>query len=206
MSCAVKIAASGSRPAGENRKAPRDEPQLRCHSRRYPSAICADENFLPYTLRCSAFFPEYDPAPPEEMPLRFLLIVAVLLSCDPEPSEASVDEYDVTLPEDCPAYQFQDFQEPYGVLLCEVYIGCFGSYGSRESGAQAETVEQCLELSCGGATGLDGEVECVLDEERADGCIASMAAIADDVEGSCPDVDDAWFPPDCELAIECADS
>ena len=138
---------------------------------------------------------------------RALLLTTLLAACDPDKaaSDHSVDDYEVSLPEDCPDYAFQDFQEPYGVLYCEVYIGCFGVYGSRESGEQVDTVEQCIELSCGGASGLEGEEECVLDEERAASCLESMAAIADDLGGSCPDVDDAWFPEDCGMAISCAD-
>ena len=109
------------------------------------------------------------------------------------------------MPEDCPTYAFQDFQEPYGVLYCEVYIGCFGSLDNREEGTQVETIEQCLELSCGGARGLAGEAECMLDEDRAANCLDSMTAIADDLDGNCPDLDDAWFPEDCGMAIACAD-
>ena len=134
---------------------------------------------------------------------RILLLTILLASCA---SERSLDDYNVSLPEDCPAYTFQDFQEAYGVLYCEVSIGCFGSYGSREDGGtQVDTVEACLELSCGGASGLENETECVLDEDSAARCLESMAAIADDLQGSCPDIDDAWFPSECGMAIQCAD-
>lgn len=144
-----------------------------------------------------------------------LLLTTLLAGCDldkdtgevtPETSERSLDDYDISLPEDCPTYTFADFQESYGILICEVYIGCFGSYGDREEGGtEVDTVESCLELSCGGANGLEGESECVLDEARAASCLESMAAIADDLDGSCPDVDDAWFPTDCGMAIDCLD-
>ena len=134
---------------------------------------------------------------------RILLLTILLASCT---SDRSLDQYDVSLPEDCPAYAFQDFQEAYGVLSCEVSIGCFGSYGNREDGGtQVDTVEACLELSCGGANGLAGETECVLNEDNAARCLELMAAIADDLDGSCPDIDDAWFPSECGMAIECAD-
>lgn len=146
---------------------------------------------------------------------RILLLAALIAACDldkdtgenaPDPSERSVEDYGVSLPEDCPAYAFPDFQEPYGVLTCEVYIGCFGAYGDREEdGTMVDTVEACLELSCGGANGLEGEAECALDAQRAASCLDSMAAIADDLEGSCPDIDAAWFPPDCGMAISCID-
>ena len=146
---------------------------------------------------------------------RILLLTTLLAACDldkdtgavtPDTSERSLDEYDVSLPEDCPAYEFPDFQETYGVLYCEVSIGCFGTYGDREDeGSQVDTVEACLELSCGGASGLENEAECVLNEDSAASCLASMAAIADDLEGSCPDVADAWFPSECGMAIECVD-
>ena len=141
------------------------------------------------------------------MRVRALLVATPLVvSCLSEPSERSMGDYDVSLSEDCPAYEFQDFQEPYGILYCEVYIGCFGTSGNRENGVQAETVEECLELSCGGANGLEGEVECMLDEDRAEVCLEEMTAIASDLEDNCPNIDDAWFPEDCGLAIDCADN
>ncbi len=142
---------------------------------------------------------------------RVLLLTTLLAGCDldkdsTEGSARSLDDYDVSLPEDCPAYTFADFQESYGVLTCEVYVGCFGVYGDREEGGtEVDTVEACLELSCGGASGLQDESECVLDDARAARCLESMAAIADDLDGSCPDIDDTWFPSDCGMAIECVD-
>lgn len=138
--------------------------------------------------------------------MQIYLFSSLFIACDSTSKARSIDEYDVSLPEDCPAYEFQEFQEPYSVLYCEVYIGCFGTVGNRESGgSQVDTIEDCLALICGGANGLEGEEECTLDEERAASCLNSMAEIANDLEGSCPNVDDAWFPEDCGMAIECAD-
>ena len=132
----------------------------------------------------------------------FLLAIFLLASCNSNSSTRSFDDYDVSLPEDCLSDAFQDFQEPYSILYCEVYIGCFGFSGNRENGTQAETVEQCLEHSCGG---LEGETECILNEDRAANCLEAMASIANDLEGNCPNIDDAWFPEDCGMAIDCAD-
>ncbi len=136
------------------------------------------------------------------MLIFWLFSVFPLTSCNSNSGSRSLDDYDVSLPEDCFSDAFQDFQEPYSILYCEVYIGCFGDSGNRENGTQAETIEQCLEQSCGG---LEGEVECILDEERATGCLEAMASIANDLEGNCPNIDDAWFPEDCGMAISCAD-
>jgi hypothetical protein len=36
-------------------------------------------------------------------------------------------------------------------------------------------------------------------------CLDSLSAIADDLDGSCPDIDDAWFPSECGMAIQRAD-
>ena len=139
-------------------------------------------------------------------PTVLLLCATLLSACDSTSKARSIDEYDVSLPEDCPVYAFQEFQEPYGVLYCEVYIGCFGTVGNREDGgSQADTVEDCLALICGGANGLEGEEECWLDDEKAGDCLNSLAVIASDLEGNCPNVDDAWFPEDCGMAIECTD-
>lgn len=109
-------------------------------------------------------------------------------------------------PAGCPAFTFPEFEGPYGQVYCEVYIGCFGEVGGREPGdPTATTIPDCLELTCGnGDVALTGEDECTYDAELGAQCLSELGAIAEDLAGQCPAIDDAWFPDACGLAIGCA--
>lgn len=142
------------------------------------------------------------------------LTAVLTLGCAAQPSDADTgDDADTNAssgetggpPPGCPAFEFPEFEQPYGQLYCEVYIGCFGEVGGREPGDPvATTIPDCLELTCGnGDVNLDNESECSYDDAQGAACLAAMMAIADDLSG-CPDIDDPWFPDACGLAIECA--